>query len=54
MEKKIIIKSENIELTGKQFEELKYNINNILNMLQKIDKDITVEMSGFIANYNAT
>jgi len=54
MEKKLIIKSENIKLTGKQFEELKFNLNNIMNLLQKIDKDIVVEMSGFIADYNAT
>ena len=54
MEKKLIIKSENIKLTGKQFEELKFNLNNIMNLLQKIDKDIVFEMNGFIADYNAT
>lgn len=51
MEKKLIIKAEGISLTGEQWSELKYNINNVLNFLQKIDKDIKVEITGLVINY---
>jgi hypothetical protein len=52
MEKKIIIKSENTELTGEQFEIVKSKIQDLAEYIFKIDESIVVEITGFVADYN--